>query len=57
MPSGASDGGRVEGIDTPGREDSGGDYQLSVHVRMVVIGRLWQEPGRKARSESFKVPC
>jgi hypothetical protein len=34
----------MEGIDTPGREDDGGDYQLSAQMQMViVIGRLLQE--------------
>src|SRR5262245_26998639 len=40
---------RVEGIDTPGREDGGDDYQLSAQRRMVVIiGRL---------SEELREPC
>ncbi len=35
----------MEEIDTPGREDGGGDYQLSAQMRMVVvIGKLSQEP-------------
>lgn len=48
MPSGASDGRRMEGIETPSREDGGGDYQLSAQMRMVVvIGKLSKEPQSK----------